>query len=81
MTEPTRKIRTVRNPYHLTVNFKSGLFVLALVIIFGALAYTQFLVERLRDDSRHIVKIYTQIIARIGQDDPEGEYSFIFDEI
>ncbi|KAB2877615.1 HAMP domain-containing histidine kinase [bacterium] len=81
MTEPTRQIRTVRNPYHLTVNFKSGLFVLALVIIFGALAYTQFLVERLRDDSRHIVKIYTQIIARIGQDDPEGEYSFIFDEI
>lgn len=81
MADATKKITIVRNPYHLTVNFKSALFVLALVIIFGALAYTQFLVERLRDDSRHIVKIYTQIIARIGQDDPEGEYSFIFDEI
>jgi hypothetical protein len=81
MSEPAKKIRTVRNPYHLTVNFKSALFVLALMIVFGVLAYTQYLVERLRDDSRHIVKIYTQIIARIGQDDPEGEYSFIFDEI
>lgn len=81
MAEITKKIRIVRNPYHLTVNFKSALFVLALVIVFGVLAYTQYIVERLRDDSRHIVKIYTQIIARIGQDDPEGEYSFIFDEI
>ncbi len=81
MADTTKKIRIVRNPYHLTVNFKSALFVLALVIVFGVLAYTQYIVERLRDDSRHIVKIYTQIIARIGQDDPEGEYSFIFDEI
>jgi two-component sensor histidine kinase len=81
MSEPTKKIRIVRHPYQLTVNFKSALFVLALIIVFGVLAYTQYIVERLRDDSRHIVKIYAQIIARIGQDDPEGEYSFIFDEI
>lgn len=81
MSEPTKKIKTVRHSYQLMVNFKSALFVVALIIVFGVLAYTQYIVERLRDDSRHIVRIYTQIIARIGQDDPEGEYSFIFDEI
>ncbi len=69
------------NPYRLTVNIKAGLFVLAIVIVFGVLLYTQYVVEKLRDDSRHIVKIYTQLIARIGQDDPNGEYSFTFDEI
>lgn len=74
-------IRRVKNPYELTVNFKSALFILALLIVLSVLAYTQFIVERLRDDSRHIVTIYTQMIAHIGEGDPEGEYSFVFEEI
>ena len=45
-------IRRVKNPYELTVNFKSALFILALLIVLSVLAYTQFIVERLRDDSR-----------------------------
>jgi hypothetical protein len=81
MPKSKRKVRTVKNPYRLTVNFKSGLFVVAILIIFGVMAYTQYVVERLREDSRHIVRIYTQLIARIGQEDPEGEYSFMFDKV
>ncbi|MBX7152165.1 HAMP domain-containing histidine kinase [bacterium] len=71
----------VSNPYRLSVNIKSGLFILAVLIILGVIAYTQYILERLRDDSRHIVKIYAQLIARIGQEDPEAEYSFVFDEV
>lgn len=82
MTDTTKLIRAVRNPYNVTVNIKSGLFVLAILIIFGVLWYTQHIVELLRDDSRHIVKIYTNLIGRIGQeDDPNAEYSFLFDEV
>ncbi len=79
-TTPTRKT-VIRNPYQKTVNIKSGLFILAVLIIFGFVLYTQYIVERLRDDSRHIVKIYTQMIARIGLEDANTEYSFVFDEI
>lgn len=81
MSDTTKMIRTVRNPYGLTVNIKSGLFILAILIILGVLWYTQHMVELLRDDSRHIVKIYTHLIGRIGQDDPNAEYSFLFDEV
>lgn len=72
---------TVKNPYHFSVNLKSGLFILAVTIIFAVIAYTQYVLDRLRGDSRHIVRIYTQMIAHIGQEDPEGEYSFIFDQV
>ncbi len=79
-TTQTKKI-PVKNPYQRTVNIKSGLFILAVLIVFGFVMYTQFIVERLREDSRHIVKIYTQMIARIGMEDENTEYSFVFDEI
>lgn len=69
------------NPYRLTVGLKASLFVAALVIIFGVLFYTQHILERLRDNSRRIVKVYAQMIARIGQDDSEAEYNFVFDEV
>ncbi len=81
MHKSKKKTRSVKNPYRLTVNFKSGLFVFAIVIIFAVMAYTQYVVERLREDSRHLVRIYTQLIARIGQEDPEGEYTFMFDQV
>jgi hypothetical protein len=80
MSKTTQTIR-VKNPYRFTVNIKSGLFILAIGIIFGFLVYTQYIVERLRDDSRHIAKIYTQMIARIGLEDANAEYNFVFDEI
>lgn len=79
-TTQTKKT-AVKNPYQRTVNIKSGLFILAVLIILGFVMYTQFIVERLREDSRHIVKIYTQMIARIGMEDENTEYSFVFDEI
>ncbi len=79
MNEPPK--RTQRDPYRLTANIKAGLFALAILIIFGVLAYTQYIVELLREDSRHIVRIYTQLIGRIGQEDPNAEYSFLFDEV
>jgi len=81
MNASAKKSDTIKNPYHITINIKSGLFILAIGIIFGVLAYTQYILERLRGDSRHIVRIYTQMIAHIGQDNPEGEYSFIFDQV
>ncbi len=80
MRQTTQTIR-IRNPYRFTVNIKSGLFILAIVIIFAFLVYTQYIVERLREDSRHIAKIYTQMIARIGLEDANAEYNFVFDEI
>lgn len=80
MRQTTQSIR-IRNPYRFTVNIKSGLFILAIVIIFAFLVYTQYIVERLREDSRHIAKIYTQMIARIGLEDANAEYNFVFDEI
>ncbi len=70
-----------RNPYRLTVGLKASLFVGAIAIIFGVLIYTQHILEELRDNSRRIVRVYAQMIARIGQDDSEAEYNFIFDEV
>lgn len=70
-----------RNPYRLTVGFKASLFIGAILIIFAVLFYTQHILEQLRDNSRRIVRVYAQLISRIGQDDPEAEYNFIFDEV
>lgn len=70
-----------RNPYRLTVGFKASLFVGAILIIFAVLFYTQHILEQLRDNSRRIVRVYAQMISRIGQEDPEAEYNFIFDEV
>ncbi len=70
-----------RNPYRLTVGFKASLFVGAILIILAVLFYTQHILEQLRDNSRRIVRVYAQMISRIGQEDPEAEYNFIFDEV
>lgn len=80
---PTTLIRKrqINNPYQRTINIKSGLFVLGVMIIAGFVIYTQIIVSRLREDSRHIVKIYTQMIARIGLEDADKDYNYIFDEI
>ncbi|HMV26986.1 MAG TPA: ATP-binding protein [bacterium] len=80
-SDSSRNTRTVYDPYRLNINIKSGLFAVAILMIFGVVLYTQYVVEKLRGDSRHLVRIYTHLIAHIGEGDPNGEYSFMLDEI
>ena len=53
---------------------------LALLVI-GLLAYTQRLVNNLREDNREIVTIYAGIIANVVQEDNDQNLDFIFENI
>ena len=43
---------------------KAGLFLLGLFLVFSLLIYSNWIVNKLREDNREIVKIYSEIIAK-----------------
>ena len=45
-------------------SIKFSLFFIGIILIIGLLFYSNSLVNRLRDDNREIVKVYSQIIAK-----------------
>ena len=67
--------------YHHAGNIKAGLFILGVALVIGLLAYTQFLVKNLREDSREIVRLYASLIANVVQEDNDQNLDFIFENI
>ena len=62
-------------------NIKFSLFFIGIILIVGLLFYSNSLVNRLRDDNREIVKVYSQIIAKTVNEPSDTNLNFVFDEI
>jgi signal transduction histidine kinase len=69
------------NNFESNANIKLALFIFGLLLILGLLAYSNFLVNQLRNDNRQIVKIYSEIIAKTVNEDSDTNLNFVFDEI
>lgn len=70
-----------KNVYHFKGNFKSFLFVLALILIFGFLYYTQLLVSELQSQSRAFLEFRVKIFEQnINREDAQ-DLSFFFNEV
>ncbi len=67
--------------YHHAGNIKAGLFTLGVALVIGLLAYTQLLVNNLREDNREIVRLYASLIANVVQEDNDQNLDFIFENI
>ncbi|MBT4271593.1 MAG: hypothetical protein HOD91_09380, partial [Candidatus Marinimicrobia bacterium] len=67
--------------YRNSGNIKIGLFFIGLILIIGLLGYSNSIVNRLRDDNREIVKLYSEIIAKTVNEDSDTNLNFVFDEI
>ena len=67
--------------YHHAGNIKAGLFILGVALVIGLLAYTQLLVNNLREDNREIVRLYASLIANVVQEDNDQNLDFIFENI
>jgi len=69
------------NNYSNSGNIKFGLFFVGLILIIGLLVYSNSIVNRLRDDNREIVKLYSEIIAKTVNEGSDANLNFVFDEI
>ena len=69
------------NNFESNANIKLALFIFGLLLILGLLAYSNFLVNQLRNDNRQNVKIYSEIIAKTVNEDSDTNLNFVFDEI
>ena len=69
------------NLYRHTGNIKAGLFILGIGLVIGLLAYTQTLIDELRNDNREIVRLYAEIIANTIQDENDANLDFVFENI
>lgn len=67
--------------YQLRAQFKSFLFVAALLLVVGALFYTQKLVEDLRQEARGILEFYVQFYEQAVSSPNDENLNFIFEEI
>ena len=67
--------------YKHTANIKAGLFILGVSLVIGLLAYTQRLVNNLRNDNREIVSLYAGLIAKVVQEENDQNLDFIFENI
>jgi len=67
--------------YRRSADIKRVLFLLAIVLIFALLRYTQKVVEQLRTDSSNLVRFYAEVYAKAATDYNAQDFSFIFDEI
>jgi hypothetical protein len=70
-----------RNIYHFKGNFKSVLFVSAVLLIVGFLYYTQLLVSELQDQSREFLKFRVRIFEENINSDESQDLSFFFNEV
>ena len=68
-------------PYRYAGNIKAGLFILGIGLVVGLLAYTQILVNELRNDNREIVRLYANMIADVVADDNDANLDFIFENV
>ena len=62
-------------------NIKTGLLFLGIISITGIVIYSQWIVEKLREDNRNIVQMYSEIIAEAVESESDENLNFIFDKI
>ncbi|MDP6628444.1 MAG: HAMP domain-containing sensor histidine kinase [Candidatus Marinimicrobia bacterium] len=67
--------------YRNSSNIKLALIFVGFILIIGLLAYSNSIVNQLRDDNREIVKVYSEIIAKTVNEESDANLSFVFDEI
>lgn len=67
--------------YRSSGKFKRFLFILAILIIFVLLLYTQNLVNNLRAEARKILEFYAHFYVRAVSEADDAELNFIFEEI
>ena len=60
---------------------KAGLFLLGLFFACSLLMYSNWIVNKLREDNREIVKIYSEIIAKSLNETSTSDLGFVFNEI
>lgn len=64
-----------------SINIKTGLLILGMILITGIVIYSQWIVEKLREDNRNIVQMYSEIIAEAVESESDENLNFIFDKI
>ncbi len=64
-----------------STNIKIGLLFLGIFLFTCILFYSQWIVERLKDNNRKIVQMYAQIIAEAVESESDENLNFIFDNI
>lgn len=65
-----------------SVNFKLFLILIAVIIAFGTLYYTNKLVTKLQEKERQIVELYAKGIEYIANtDNPDADITFLFENI
>lgn len=69
------------NIYRRSTNIKLGLLLIGIFLFTGMVFYSQWIVERLRDDNRKIVQMYAEIIAEAVESETDENLNFIFDNI
>ena len=70
-----------KNIYRFKGNFKSFLFILAMILVFGFLYYTQILVNELQQQSQDFLKFRVKIFEQnINSEEPQ-DLSFFFNEV
>ena len=62
-------------------NIKTGLLILGMILITGIVIYSQWIVEKLREDNLNIVQMYSEIIAEAVESESDENLNFIFDKI
>lgn len=70
-----------KNIYRFKGNFKSFLFVLAVLIIIGYLYYTQLLVNELKQQSRDFLTFRVKIFEQNINSEESQDISFFFNEV
>jgi len=60
---------------------KTGLLLLGIILITSIVIYSQWIVEKLREDNRNIVQMYSEIIAEAVESESDENLNFIFDKI
>ena len=64
-----------------STNIKYGLLFIGFLLFTGILFYSQWIVERLKDNNRKIVQMYAEIIAEAVESESDENLNFIFDNI
>lgn len=69
------------NWYKYSVNIKTALFLIGIILIVFFVMFTQGIVDDLREDNRKIAQLYSEMIASVASEDNDESLNFIFENI
>jgi signal transduction histidine kinase len=67
--------------YRYTVNLKTGLFAVGILIVVGLVLYSQSLVRELQVNERRLLDLYANMIAEAASEEGGEELGFVFDQV